>query len=110
VSQANGCRYCLSAHSHTAAQFNHATAEEIALARQGRSDDPKRQAAGTFARRVVEERGKVTDADLEAVRNAGYNDKQVVELVALAAQFLLTNFMNNVADTDIDFPPAPHIP
>lgn len=110
VSQANGCRYCLSAHSHTAAQFNHATAEEIALARQGRSDDPKRQAAGTFARRVVEERGKVTNADLEAVRYAGYNDKQVVELVALAAQFMLTNFMNNVADTDIDFPPAPHIP
>jgi AhpD family alkylhydroperoxidase len=59
VSQASGCGYCLSAHSHTAAQFNHATAEQIALARQGRSDDPKRQAAGTFARRVVEERGKV---------------------------------------------------
>jgi uncharacterized peroxidase-related enzyme len=110
VSQANGCRYCLSAHSHTAAQFNHATAEEIALARQGRSDDPKRQAAGTFARRVVEERGNVTDADLEAVRNAGYNDKQVVELIALTAQFLLANFMNNVADTDIDFPPARPMP
>jgi uncharacterized peroxidase-related enzyme len=110
VSQASGCHYCLSAHSHTAAQFNRATAEEIALARQGRSDDPKRQAAGTFARRVVEERGKVTDADLDAVRNAGYNDKQVVELVALTAQFLLSNFMNNVADTDIDFPPAPDIP
>ena len=41
VSQANGCHYCLSARSHTAAQFNHATAEEIALARQGRSDDPR---------------------------------------------------------------------
>jgi uncharacterized peroxidase-related enzyme len=110
VSQANGCHYCLSAHSHTAAQFNHATAEEIALARRGLSDDPKRQAAGTFARRVVEERGKVADADLEAVRNAGYNDKQVVELVALTAQFLLSNFMNNLADTDIDFPLASNLP
>jgi uncharacterized peroxidase-related enzyme len=109
VSQANECGYCLSAHSQTAAQFNHATAEEIALARHGRSADPKRQAAGTFARRVVEERGKVTDADLEAVRKAGYSDRQVVELVALVAQFQLTNFMNNVADTDIDFPPAPDI-
>jgi uncharacterized peroxidase-related enzyme len=110
VSQTSGCHYCLSAHSHSAARFNQATEGEIVLARQGLSDDPMRQAAGTFARCVVEERGKVPDADLEAVRNAGYNDKQVVGLVALTAQFLLSNFMNNLADTDIDFPLAPDLP
>lgn len=110
VSQVNGCNYCLSAHSHVAAKFNQATDEVIARAKQGLSDDPDRQAAGTFARRVVEERGKVDDSDLQAVRDAGFSDKQIVELVALSAQFMLTNFMNNVADTDIDFPaPAPTV-
>ena len=51
--------------------------------------------------------GKVSDADLQAVRDAGYNDAQILEMVALSAQFLLTNFINNVAQTDVDFPAIP---
>jgi uncharacterized peroxidase-related enzyme len=91
VSQVNECTYCLTAHSYAASTFSHATDDDIALAKQGRSIDPKLAAAGTFARRVIEERGKVTDADLAAVRAAGYGDKQIVELVTLAVQFMLTN-------------------
>lgn len=105
VSQVNECDYCLSAHSYTAATFSHASDDEIALARQGRSTEPKRAAAGQFARQVIEARGKVTDEDLSAIRAAGYSDKQIVELVALAVQYMLANLLNNVADTDIDFPP-----
>jgi alkylhydroperoxidase family enzyme len=75
-------------------------------ARQDRSDDVRWQAAGAFTRRIIEEGGKVTDPDLEAVRCAGYDDKQVLELVgliAVIAQFVLTIRMNDVADTDVDF-------
>ena len=50
---------------------------------------------------------RVSDADLQAVRDAGYSDAQILEMVALSAQFLLTNFINNVAQTDIDFPALP---
>ena len=46
----------------------------------------------------------MSDADLAPVRGAGFADQQIIEMVAPSAQFLLTNFMNNVADTDIDFP------
>jgi uncharacterized peroxidase-related enzyme len=106
VSQANGCDYCLAAHSYLATRFAKATDDDIALAREGRSTDPKRDAATTFARRLIETRGKMANADLEAVRAAGFSDKQIVELTALSVQFLLTNFMNNVAATDIDFPIA----
>ncbi|MGV9803567.1 carboxymuconolactone decarboxylase family protein [Mycobacterium sp. NPDC003449] len=106
VSQVNECDYCLTAHSYAASAFGHATDDDIALARQGRSTDPKRAAAGAFARRVIEERGRISDADLSAVRAAGYSDKQIVELVTLAVQFMLTNVLNNVAETDIDFPPV----
>lgn len=106
VSDVNECDYCLSAHSYTAAKFNHATETEIALARQGQSRDPELAAAGAFARRVIEERGNVTEADLSAIRAAGYDDKKIVELATLAVQFMLANVLNNVADTDIDFPPA----
>ena len=38
------------------------------------------------------------------MRQAGFTDGQIIEIIALSAQFLMTNFMNNVADTEIDFP------
>ena len=106
VSQANGCDYCLCAHSHAAATFNGFSDEEIALAREGKSSHPGRHAAAAFARRIIETRGHVSDDDLQAVRCAGFNDRQIVELVALSVQFLLTNFMNNAIQTPIDFPQA----
>ena len=57
-----------------------------------------------FARKVIETRGKVSDADLKAVRDAGYTDANVVEIVALVAMYSLTNFLNNVFDPEKDFP------
>jgi alkylhydroperoxidase family enzyme len=78
--------------------------EDIALACEGSSEDPRRAAAAQFAKRVIETRGNVDEQDLASVRDAGYDDKQIIEITALAAQFLLTNFLNNVAGTEPDFP------
>jgi len=66
--------------------------------------DPKRAEAARFAQRVVESRGQVSDADLAGVRGTGYTDPEILAIVALAVQFLLTNFINNVNQTDIDIP------
>jgi uncharacterized peroxidase-related enzyme len=104
VSQVNACHYCLSAHTHVATNFAKMEPEEIALNRQGRSGDARRDAAVRFAKKLTELRGKVSEGDLKAVRQAGFTDANVVEIIALSAQFLLTNFVNNVFDTEIDFP------
>jgi uncharacterized peroxidase-related enzyme len=102
VSQVNGCHYCLSAHTYVGSNFARLAAEEMALNRQGRSQDPKADAAVRFAVKVTRTRGKVENEDLDAVRAAGYTDGQIVEIVALCAQFFLTNFIANVFDIDID--------
>ena len=104
VSEVNGCDYCLTVHSFMAERMARMSADEIVLARQGRSADPKRDAAVQFARQVIETRGKVSDADLLAVREAGYADAQVIEIVALVALYSMTNFFNNVFDLEKDFP------
>jgi uncharacterized peroxidase-related enzyme len=104
VAQVNGCDYCLSAHAYLAANLAKLDAGEIALARQGRSGDSKADAAVAFAAKVVHARGHVADADIAAVRAAGFTDAQIVEITALAAENVLTNFLNNVAQTEIDFP------
>ena len=104
VSEVNGCDYCLTVHSFMAERMAKMSADEIALARQGKAIDPKRRAAVQFARKVIETRGKVSDGDLQGVRDAGYTEAQVIEIVALVAMFSLTNFFNNVFDHDKDFP------
>src|SRR3954452_806347 len=104
VSEEDGCDYCLAANSYIAGNLARIPPAEIELNRAGRSSDPKRQSAVAFARALIETRGKVSDAQFAAVRDAGWTDGNIVEMIALTAQFLLTNFMNNAVQTPIDFP------
>ncbi|GGO79141.1 alkyl hydroperoxide reductase AhpD [Marinobacterium nitratireducens] len=104
VAQVNGCDYCLSAHTYLALNLAKISEEEIALNRQGTSGDDKAQAAVRFAAKVARERGHLNDADIAAVRDAGYTDAQIVEIVGLVAENSFTNYLNEVARTDIDFP------
>jgi len=86
VSEVNGCNYCLGVHSH-GAELAKMPADEIMLARKGHARDPKRDAAVQFARKVIETRGRVSDADVKAVRDVGYTDANVIEIVALVAMY-----------------------
>ena len=104
VAQINGCDYCLSAHSYLGLNLAKITPEEIALNRQGKSGDQKADAAVRLAVKIVQERGRVDAADIQAVRAAGFSDGQIVEIVAVAAENIFTNMLNLVADTEIDFP------
>ena len=106
VAQVNGCDYCLSAHSYLGLNLAKITRDEVALNRKGESGDAKANAAVHFAAQVVRERGHIADADIKAVRDAGYSDGQIVEIIAVVAENIFTNLLNVVAETDIDFPPV----
>ena len=104
VSEVNGCNYCLTVHSYTAEHMAKLSPDDIILARKGHSTDPKRDAAVQFARRVTETRGQGSDSDLARVREAGYSDANIIEIVSLVAMYAMTNFINNVSNPDRDFP------
>lgn len=104
VAQVNGCDYCLSAHTYLALNVAKLDAAEAARNRLGRSNEPKADAAVAFAAKVAAERGRVSDADLAAVKLAGWSEAQVIEIVAVVAANVFTNLVNNVARTEIDFP------
>ncbi len=104
TAQVNGCDYCLSAHTYLGLNLARISPEEIALNRRGASGDPKADAAVRFGAKVAQTRGKVSAADIAAVKMAGFTDAQVIEIVAVVAENFLTNLINNVAETDIDFP------
>jgi uncharacterized peroxidase-related enzyme len=106
VAQFNGCEYCLAAHSYLGSNLAKLGEPEIQAAREGRSSDPKADAALRFARRVASEHGRISDADLAALHVAGFDDAGVIEIVLNVALNVLTNYVNNVALTDVDFPKA----
>jgi uncharacterized peroxidase-related enzyme len=104
VAEVNGCDYCLSAHTYLAKNLSKLDDAEIAANRSGGSNDPKAEAAVRFAKKVAEARGRVSDTDLNTVRAAGYDDAQIIEIVQHVALNVWTNYLNVVAETDIDFP------
>lgn len=103
VAQANGCDYCLSAHAAIGAGAG-LSETAIEAAREGHAADARDTAALTFARAVLATQGRAGPEALRAVRAAGWDDAAVVEIIAHVALNVLTNAVNNVADTPIDFP------
>lgn len=106
VAEINGCAYCLSAHSFIGKTMAKLDEAEILANRNGHSTDPKADAAVRFAAQVTKARGHVSDDDLRAVRLAGYDDAQLVEIILHVALNTWTNYLNSVAETVIDFPVA----
>jgi len=106
VAEFNGCGYCLSAHTYLGTNLAKLSPEEIAANRKGRSTDAKADAAVVFAMKVAASRGHVSNADLGDVRAAGYDDAQIIEIVQHVALNIWTNYLNEVAQTEIDFPVA----
>src|SRR3954454_3159524 len=93
VAQANGCDYCLAAHSAVGRMVG-LTAEQIRDSRLGTAVDPKADALIRFALKVVDARGRVGNGDLDEVRRAGFDDAAIVEVVADVALHIFTNDFN----------------
>ena len=104
ISEYNGCSYCLSAHTYLGENVAKLDAAEMKANRNGSSSDTKANAAIRFATIVARTRGKVSDADIQAVKAAGFNNAEIIEIVLHVALNTLTNYVNEVAKTVIDFP------
>jgi uncharacterized peroxidase-related enzyme len=103
VANANGCNYCLSAHT-AMGQMAGLSAAELAAAQHADSSDEKVATALRFVAKLVRERGWVGDDDVAGLRQAGFADGEITEIVATVALNIFTNYFNHVAETEIDFP------
>ena len=106
VAEFNGCKYCLAAHTYLGKNLAKLSDGEIEANRRGRSSDAKADAAVAFAVKVVAARGQVSDADISAVRAAGFTEADIIEIIVHVALNTLTNYVNEVAGTAVDFPVA----
>jgi uncharacterized peroxidase-related enzyme len=103
VANENGCDYCLSAHN-VLGSLQGLTREQLEAAQFAGSTDAKEEAILQFAKAVVKERGHLTPAAVDALRQHGVSDQEIVEVIAAVALNLFTNYFNHIAGTEIDFP------
>lgn len=103
VADRNRCGYCLAAHTVLGRKAG-ATAEEMAAAQAGHAADPKTDAALRFALQLVEQRGQVGGDDVRRLREVGFTDEGIVEIVAHVALNLFTNYVNVALNVPVDFP------
>lgn len=103
IADRNNCHYCLAAHTGLGTKAG-ATAEEMAEAQAGRSTDPRTAAALAFAIALVEKRGAVDAHEVSILSAAGFDEGEVVEVVAHVALNLFTNYVNVALDVPVDFP------
>jgi AhpD family alkylhydroperoxidase len=103
VADRDACSDCLAAHTLLGKNAD-ASGQDMADAQVEHSDDPKTAAALAFALKLVEHRGQAADSDIEALRAAGFDYGQIVEIIAHVALNLFTNYVNIALDVPVDFP------
>ena len=106
IAQTNGCDYCNAAHSFLAKTLARLDEAELAANRAGASTDARAHAAVSFAVKVATSQGRVSEADISTVRAAGFSDAEIIEIIGLIALNVMSNYVNKVFQTDIDFPHA----
>lgn len=103
IADRNACAYCLAAHTALGRKAG-VSVNDLSAAQAGQSSDPAIQAALDFALKVVNARGQVGADDVQAVRDAGFDDEAIVEIMAHVALNLFTNYVNVALAVPVDFP------
>jgi uncharacterized peroxidase-related enzyme len=104
VSESNSCDYCLAAHTFIGEKLVKTDPAVLQAARTGNSTDAKIEAVLQFAKTLISKNGLVNDEDVNKAKNAGVTDAEIAETVGHVALNVLTNYFNNTANTEIDFP------
>ncbi len=103
LAQKNSCQYCLSAHTAIGRKAG-LTGAEIETNRSGTSQDAKAAVAVKFAHALVEHKGEVTNDELQELRDAGYGESDIVEIITHTGMNFLTNLIAKASRVEIDFP------
>lgn len=103
LAQQNSCEYCLSAHTAIGRKAG-LNSDEIEANRSGTSRDAKTAVAVKFARSLVSHMGEITTAELLEMREAGYSESDIVEVITHVGMNILTNLLGKAGRVDIDFP------
>src|SRR5690606_38394864 len=99
----HGCGFCVA--GHTAISYKKAKLEEPvehALRSREQVPDARLDAVARFTEAVIASRGAVSDAELAAFKEAGFDDQQSLEVVLGVSLATLCNFANNLGQPPLN--------
>lgn len=103
ISVLNGCEYCTAAHSFIADKMSKVPAEVTDAIRNGEEiPDAKLKALSEFTRVIFEKRGNPSQEEAQAFLAAGYQEKQILEIILALAVKTLSNYPNHIFQTPVD--------
>lgn len=109
TSQINGCRYCQSAHTELAKMLRFTDEQILEIRRGSATFDPKFDALAKFTASVVNNRGRVAEGTVDTFFAAGYNESHLVDVIIAVGDKIISNYLHNLTQVDIDFPIAEDI-
>lgn len=104
VGEANDCDYCIAAHNFIGEKLLKTDPSVILAARKADSAYPKTKAILQLAKTLVDKNGRVNNDDVDSAKKAGITEGEIAEIVAHVALNVMTNYLNNTANTIVDFP------
>lgn len=104
TAEANGCEYCLSAHTYIGANIAKVDADELDRARSAESSDPHTAALLALSDAILQNAGDIDDVTLSTARQAGVTDAEIGEVVGHIALNVLTNYFNTLSQVENDWP------
>ncbi|RVU03140.1 carboxymuconolactone decarboxylase family protein [Mucilaginibacter limnophilus] len=109
VSQVNNCSYCLSAHTQFA-KMNGFTDEQILdIRRANISFDPKLDALAKLVKSAAENHGHASAESLDNFFAAGYTEANLIDVVIIIGDKIITNYLHALTDIPVDWPLAPEL-
>lgn len=105
VSEVNECAYCLAAHT-ALAKLNGFTEEETLALRAASISDQKLKVITQLAKEIAQEKGKASEEAKQAFFEAGYDEKALIDLLAIVVDITFTNFAHRLTQVPVDFPTA----
>ena len=103
TAESNACSYCLSAHSFFGARVG-LSEEQMIDGRAFYSQDEKVNAGLLFAKKILETPREISSDDIKPLRNVGYSDGDILEIVANVIRNIFTNYINIISETEVDWP------
>ncbi|MDF0751525.1 carboxymuconolactone decarboxylase family protein [Marinobacter sp. 71-i] len=104
ISVENSCHYCVPAHTGIAKMMEVPDNIINALRDETPLPSDKLEALRTFTLAVMRKHGNVDREDLDAFLGAGYNNRQVLEVILVLSQKVMSNYINHIAETPVDEP------
>ncbi len=98
------CHYCVPAHTAIANMMKVDTSLSEALRNRTEMPTEKLQVLHDFTLKIVRNRGHVSQEDLNTFYEAGYTERQVLEIILGLSQKVISNYTNHIANTPVDAP------